>query len=685
MTSVPTDRAPRWAVRLFAAMTLTMALCVVAVLFHPLSDTATEAAPALTGLVVFFGATVLCAIRARSTPHERVEWSLFAVALSLWASGSAYYMIALTDRESIPVPSLSDALWIAFYVPVYVAIFRLLRQRAGSFGRVAWLDALVGVIGVGGAAALMVFGTVLEETSGTALGTVTTLASPIGDLGLVALLVAAMTMLGWRNSGAFRWIAPAFFLFAVADSAYLVEAAKGTYEVGTILDLGWPLAAFLVGLGALRPDSPPPTDARTRPVVGVPETVGVAAVVLLIVDHFHPASATAVILAGASLIVILLRLYLTVRENQRLLRTSTREAMTDALTGLGNRRQLAADLERHMDGLAAGRPLVLTLFDLDGFKHYNDTFGHPAGDQLLTRLGASLSGLVSGFGAAYRMGGDEFCTLWSTWDANIADVSPADAAAALSENGEAFAIGCSYGSVSLPAEAADPSDALRLADSRMYEEKNSGRMSAGRQSADVLQRALIERDSVLADHAGGVADLAAATAARLRAGKDEQELTAQVALLHDIGKVAIPDAVLKKPGALDRAEWAFMTQHTVIGERILSAAPALAGVARLVRSTHEAFDGQGYPDGLAGEDIPLIARIVSVCDAYRRDDRAAQLPDRPVRRRGAGRAAPLCRDAVRPPRGRGLRLRARGPGRPRSPRSSPRASRSARRCSRCRP
>jgi HD-GYP domain-containing protein (c-di-GMP phosphodiesterase class II) len=93
------------------------------------------------------------------------------------------------------------------------------------------------------------------------------------------------------------------------------------------------------------------------------------------------------------------------------------------------------------------------------------------------------------------------------------------------------------------------------------------------------------------------------------------ELT-RAAELHDVGKVAIPDAILNKPGKLDDTEWEFMRQHTILGERILSAAPALRPVARIVRASHERWDGGGYPDGLAGESIPLAARIVAVCDAF---------------------------------------------------------------------
>jgi HD-GYP domain-containing protein (c-di-GMP phosphodiesterase class II) len=113
-----------------------------------------------------------------------------------------------------------------------------------------------------------------------------------------------------------------------------------------------------------------------------------------------------------------------------------------------------------------------------------------------------------------------------------------------------------------------------------------------------------------------VAELAGAVARDLGLDNEEVEDVVRAAELHDVGKMGVPEAIVEKPAALDEEEWAFMRRHTLIGERILSAAPALAGVARLVRSSHERFDGTGYPDGLAGEKIPLGSRIVAVCDAY---------------------------------------------------------------------
>jgi HD-GYP domain-containing protein (c-di-GMP phosphodiesterase class II) len=150
----------------------------------------------------------------------------------------------------------------------------------------------------------------------------------------------------------------------------------------------------------------------------------------------------------------------------------------------------------------------------------------------------------------------------------------------------------------------------------MYAQKNSGRASASRQSTDVLLQALAERHPDLGDHQAGVADLAAQVGERLGLEGESLVQLRHAAALHDIGKVAIPDAIITKPAALSDDEWTFMRRHTLIGERIVGAAPALGGAARLVRSSHEAWDGSGYPDALAGVEIPLGARIIAVCDAF---------------------------------------------------------------------
>lgn len=291
-----------------------------------------------------------------------------------------------------------------------------------------------------------------------------------------------------------------------------------------------------------------------------------------------------------------------------------RQALHDPLTGLGNRRSLLADLEQGIAQASSARPLLLALFDLDGFKTYNDTFGHPAGDALLTRLAKRLENDLDGTATAYRVGGDEFCVLCAADDPHPV---PERAAAALAEQGEGFAITASCGSVLLPVEASSATEALREADRRMYARKNSdSRSSAGRQSADVLLRILSERSPSLGVHLDEVTALCDAVAQRLAMPEADRSPLLQAASLHDVGKAAIPDDILNKPGPLNDDEWSFMRRHTLIGERILSAAPALSRAAKLVRWSHERFDGKGYPDGLAAKAIPLASRIIAVCDAY---------------------------------------------------------------------
>jgi diguanylate cyclase (GGDEF)-like protein/putative nucleotidyltransferase with HDIG domain len=285
---------------------------------------------------------------------------------------------------------------------------------------------------------------------------------------------------------------------------------------------------------------------------------------------------------------------------------------TDSLTGLSNRRKLMLDLE---EVTSSRQPAVLVLLDLDGFKAYNDTFGHPAGDSLLTRLGARLRAAVGDAGRVYRLGGDEFCVIWSAGKDARARVE-AISAAALTERGEGFAITAARGASVLPLDATNAEDALRTADLRMYSHKASSRASSSTQSRDVLLRMLAELRPELEPHVTAVAVLAEAVAVALGLSPHAIENVRYAAQLHDIGKIAIPDAILDKPGRLDEQEWGFIRRHTVVGERILNAAPALAEVAAIVRSSHEHYDGKGYPDSLAGTAIPLGSRIIAVCDAF---------------------------------------------------------------------
>ncbi len=183
--------------------------------------------------------------------------------------------------------------------------------------------------------------------------------------------------------------------------------------------------------------------------------------------------------------------------------------------------------------------------------------------------------------------------------------------------GRGFDITSSFGMVLVPDEAPDTEHALSLADERLYEHKGSSRRATvTKETSDALVAVLKEAQPGLNGHLNEVATLARSVAAHMGMRPAELDEVTRAAQLHDIGKVAVPSDILDKHGPLDEAEWEFVRQHTLVGDRILSAAPAMSSVAEMVRASHERFDGAGYPDGLAGEGIPLGARIVAVCDAF---------------------------------------------------------------------
>jgi two-component system, cell cycle response regulator len=568
--------------------------------------------------LVLLVATALClsAGLASKRPHERRAWLLIGAGVAAWTYGEVWFTAVLWTAAEIPIPSPADIGYLLFPPLMLAGILELLRSRTRDVPGTLWADGITAALAVSAASAAIVFDTVLDSASGQALEVAVGLAYPIWDMILLGVIVGALAGTGWQLDRTWVLLFAGVGCFWLADSLYLVGNADGTYASGSWFDIGWWLGLLLIGVAAWQPRVAVAAgaDERLRRIV-VPLIFGSTGLGLLVYGCIAGLNPVAVGLAAASLVAVMARTMLTFRDNVAMLRASREEAQTDALTGLGNRRALGRALERELPLATAADPLVLVLFDLDGFKHYNDTFGHPAGDALLVRLGDSLAAFLAGRGSAFRMGGDEFCAVLRPGH-NSAEPLVVGAAAALSDRGEGFEIGCSYGAIELPLEAVEVAEALRIADQRMYAQKNTGRASASRQSKDVLVRALAERHPQLTGDLGGVAELAEATALLLRLGHDEVEQVRHAAELHDVGKVAVPDAILTKPGPLEEDEWAFIRRHTIIGERIVGAAPALTRVAALVRHSHERWDGTGYPDGLAGADIPLGARIVAVADAY---------------------------------------------------------------------
>ena len=339
-------------------------------------------------------------------------WIWVGIAISAWTAGDIYYTAFLDGKADVPFPSLSDAGYLLFYPPVYVALVVLFHKEVRGIVRSLWLDGVIAALTTAALAASVVYAIVersLDGSGETAAAVATNLAYPLGDMLVLGIVVGAVALSGWRFSARWLVFGGGLLVFAVCDSVYLVQIAKNTYAYGTWLDLGWPAGMLLIaGAGTL-----PTRRVRAAQLDGyrlmlVPALFGSLALGLEVVDHFQPLNTLGITLSSLALAAVFVRMGLTFADYLKLLDDTRHESKTDLLTGLWNRRALVGDLDETMD---LETKSVLMLFDLNGFKSYNDRFGHPAGDALLARLGARLqSGLKEG-GRAYRLGGDEFCVL----------------------------------------------------------------------------------------------------------------------------------------------------------------------------------------------------------------------------------------------------------------------------------
>jgi diguanylate cyclase (GGDEF)-like protein len=317
-------------------------------------------------------------------------------------------------------------------------------------------------------------------------------------------------------------------------------------------------------------------------------------------------------------------------------------ARTDALTGLLNHGAMQVRVREEIARARRdGTPLSYVIIDLDDFKRVNDVRGHQAGDELLRQVAALLQHELRPYDQIARYGGDEFVLLLPGSDEATAR--------AVAERVRDAMAGSLVGACSLGvAEWRDPLDAdalLEQADRALLLAKRTGKGRVAVANADVerelamlqaqrgspaavqaLAAAIEERDNYTHEHSEEVVHLARGVAMILGLQAEQAERIAHAALLHDVGKLAVPNEILHKPGPLTPEEWEVMAEHPVAGERILLRIPDLAMIAPIVRHEHEHWDGSGYPDGLSGRLIPIGSRIILACDAYH-----AMITDRPYR------------------------------------------------------
>jgi diguanylate cyclase (GGDEF)-like protein len=593
--------------------------CALAVLLRT-GTVGTTAYQAAYTAILLLGACLVIT-RGLRRPGSRRGWLTLGAALAVGMTGNALTGWAGLGLDAPEVVGIAFGAG-AFALSVTALAF-MLADRPSRLPLGAALDGLTGALVAQALIALMLLGPAKDALHDSF--DIVVVLYPLADVVLMGLVAAAVAHGGWRLD---FWAVSLAGLVAmtIGDSAALATSITGEHHHGGVADFGWLVGTWLLAVAAWSPEPRRARDLWVRSAV--PVVLGTLALAILVPIAFSPDPLIPALgSAAAALAVVVARLAITLQDNAGMLRVARTDAVTDALTGLGNRRQLMADLEDELHHASADAPAALALFDLNGFKDYNDTYGHPAGDALLAALGTELAAAVDGIGTAYRMGGDEFCVLVARGTHDHHAVAER-AAEALSAGTRAFTVTAAHGVVLLPAEAATASDALRRADVRMYEHKAGGRVGSRRQVTQALMLAIEERDRALHGRGTGVQDVATCVARRLGLSETDADAVQLGAVLHDVGKLAIPDRILAKPGPLDEREWEFMRRHPVIGERILQGAPALRDVALLVRASHERWDGTGYPDGTRGRDIPLGARIIAVCDAF--DAMTSERPYRPA-------------------------------------------------------
>src|SRR3954453_5453659 len=386
-------------------------------------------------------AAVATLARAVLRKEERVAWGLLGIGLLSWAIGDLYWTVALRDLASPPFPSVDDGLYLSGYVFILGGLVAYVRARVGRMTAVIWTDVAMGALCVAAIGASLLMDFVLANTSGTPIEIAVAVAYPASDLVILAVAAGAVALTGWRPGRGLALIAAGVACAAVGDAVYTYQSLAGTYTAAAWNNFLWPLATVLLAAGALQPS---PKHRETEPAQGwrafaSPTIFALAVLALLMLERQDMNEPVVAALTVATLVAVVFRLGLTFAHNHRLVS----ELETDQLTGLFNRGKLVYDLDRLFTSEEQA-PHQLAYLDLDGFKAYNDAFGHPAGDALLVRLARQLGAAVGEGGRAYRMGGDEFAML-VPGDPATAGAAVAAGAAALSERGEGFQVTCSAG------------------------------------------------------------------------------------------------------------------------------------------------------------------------------------------------------------------------------------------------
>jgi len=473
-------RAPRGIWLVYAVLGVVLAGYLVSLIVRPAGAYTT----ALDGWGVDgfeLVAGVLCiAGGIRRRPWSRVSMVLGA-AIICWSLGDTIFTIESLGGATPPSPSPADALYLSFFPLSYIAVFVMVRGETRRLSSPNWLDGAVAGLGAGAVCAAFGFSEVLRSTHESVLGTAVNLAYPIGDVLLLLLVIGGTAAMSGRRKTPWLLIAAGFTVNVGGDTVNLLQSSIGATHVGAIVNaIAWPTSSLLMSLAMwVSPGRADPRADLRPPDFVLPGLASAAGLAVLFMRTLSPVNRVATALATATLVLVVVRTWRSVRELRTQARLRHRQAITDHLTGLANRRRLFGALDALFEQAAADRPpLALLFIDLNGFKRINDAFGHPVGDEILEQVGARFIRALRHNDLLARVGGDEFAALLVDAGAPeaiaIADRLSASLAEPFALSAVTAGIGASIGIALAPEDAADRDELLSCADAAMYRAKGAG-------------------------------------------------------------------------------------------------------------------------------------------------------------------------------------------------------------------
>jgi diguanylate cyclase len=434
------------------------------------------------GVVAFdLVASGLCIARGLTRRAGRLVPLVLGASVLSWALGDLALTIESLGGATPPTPSVADAFYLAFFPLAYAGIVLFIREEVRRLSAPSWLDSAIAALGAAAVCAAFAFHSLLHAAGGGSLAVATNLAYPVGDLLLLALVVGSAAMLAGRSRAPWVLLATGMALNATGDTFNLFGSGIGATHVGVVVNgIAWPGAILLISIAMWVPHGHAnPLVLQRATGFLLPGLAAACAFGILVFGTLSHVGAVAVGLAAATLAVVGIRLTASVHGLRSLTHERQHQSVTDHLTGLGNRRYLFGVLEAffagHADSSIRQRRMAFLYIDLDGFKEINDSFGHPAGDELLRQLGKRFTGALRATDALVRLGGDEFAAVLMDADADDATTIAQQLSERLDEpfvlDAVSVRIGASIGIARAPDDATDGDGLVACADVAMYRAK----------------------------------------------------------------------------------------------------------------------------------------------------------------------------------------------------------------------